>query len=75
MQIYPSPAHTHFSLAGVPAGAQIRVLNMHGQTVISRILEGINDQIPVHALDNGYYQVLYTMPDGKVQSKKLAVLH
>lgn len=73
--LYPSPAFDYFSVAGIPAGADIRIVNMQGKSVMTRSVESSTAQINVAALENGLYQVLFVDEQGMAQTKKLVIMH
>ncbi len=75
MLLYPSPASDFFSVAGLPAEAEIRIMDMQGQSLLSRTLNQSSSQVDIQGLENGLYQVLYIDPQGVRHTKKLIVIH
>jgi hypothetical protein len=73
IEIFPNPASSLVSIVGVPKNTEIVLVDMHGKVLIRKVL-GEREDLDIHALDNGIYQVLMVDGNGQLQTKRLTVL-
>ncbi len=74
LEIYPSPAHSQFSVSGFEGSAEVQIVDMQGRVVMTGSQVHHRDEINIEALENGLYNVLIQQSNGEQVTKKLVVV-
>ena len=74
IQLFPSPASTHFTLQGLHDEHTLTIYDMQGKVIMQDLTIGPSQEIDITALRNGMYNVLIKSVSGIVESKKLVVV-
>lgn len=76
LQIFPNPATSDaVYITNETDGAQLQMVSLSGQIVLSEILNQGRQLLPVAHLKNGFYLLHLTGPEGRLQTGKLIIAH
>ncbi|MDX9798025.1 MAG: DUF2436 domain-containing protein, partial [Bacteroidales bacterium] len=67
--VYPNPANDFVTISDAN-GAEVRILDMLGRTLISKSVKSSNETISIDNLNNGMYMI-QIVKDGKASTQKL----
>ncbi|MDD2530142.1 MAG: DUF2436 domain-containing protein [Bacteroidales bacterium] len=67
--VYPNPANDFVTISDAN-GAEVRILDMFGRTLISKSVKSSNETISIDNLNNGMYMI-QIVKDGKASTQKL----
>ena len=67
--VYPNPANDFVTITDAN-GANVKVIDMLGRTLISKVVKSTNETISINDLQTGMYMI-QMIKDGKVSSQKL----
>lgn len=73
--LYPNPANSTFQLYNFAQDVHIKVIDLRGNTVISKFTKSIIEPISIKHLTNGLYFVVLANEKGETQILKLIVHH
>ncbi|MDD4001821.1 MAG: T9SS type A sorting domain-containing protein, partial [Bacteroidales bacterium] len=67
--VYPNPANDFVTISDAN-GAEIKVIDMLGRTLISKVVKSTNETISINDLQTGMYMI-QIVKDGQTSSQKL----